>query len=72
MDKVVNEFKLKLNMSDVVTITNRAADTTVRQVKDAMDAGATLEDLRTVEVLSALSSFMIDRRCDPGFELDFN
>jgi hypothetical protein len=66
-----NEFKLRIGVADVVSITNRAADnTSVQLIQNAITSGASLEDLRTIEVLNALSDFMKERRCEPGFELE--
>jgi hypothetical protein len=66
-----NDFPIKITISDIVTITNRAADTRVVAVEEAVRSGATVDDLRTIEVLIAFQGFMKDHHCDPGFELEF-
>lgn len=68
-----NEFKLKLNMRAIATISDFASENTnVQLVQTATDQGATFDDIRTIEILHALLSYMEQRHCDPGFEMVIN
>jgi hypothetical protein len=66
-----SEFPLKIRISDIVAIGDKAAVVSVPAVEDAITAGATYDDLQTIFTLLALHEFMKERHCDPGFELEF-
>lgn len=66
-----NEFPLKLRINDVVAITDMTANVSqVELVQEAVEAGASIEAIRTIEVLLALKQFMRERHCDSGFEVE--
>ncbi len=65
-----NEFKVQLNALAIGEITDMSEQSLhVKGVSQLVEAGATIEDIRTAEILIALERYMKDRRCDPGFEV---